>query len=841
MELSQNVYDKQNTLHALNMVVVAVTHIASGADRFELEQQYRTIISRLKIGSIKDDDEIVELYTNLMSANTSVQLLEKERERFLRVYDREQKRAVFEALKGPLTALPLMGAFSWLALGRTLLRGANAFFGYRAVKERLHHELEAGLWQLEREKRQAIDAVQQKLLSSAWHLLNRYGLSDEARVKPDDLVPFEKALKQPDLTAALSIFAEMEQKKQLSAYPPFWFYYGETALQNGDAQKAEKCFEQFDRTDRDVLYKDAYKVQIAKERIAMNRGDRDYVRRQLAVMWKHIDDEQWLDYLFYGVVSFAIGEKQQALRAVHHNISHGLEKELSGAVLKAIEEGVQYLWAALARAFYAGKGVAVDKRCAYKYASLAKLCGDKSVDDLLEKLEGTSGFFGKKAELSEAERQAARAEAQTYYDNERNSEKAALAAENARLQNAANQMEEVRRQASEATVKLQKDLDDARQEIDRQKNAAAQSDKARQTAEALRDEWKNKYDDLKSEFESMKMAFSNAQSGAEITPAQYAELQGQLKAAETVRDDLRTKLADFAGIQWKYEGLTKDHQELQKRAEKLDRTVEELQTQLAELRDKLTAANEEIGRLREENAHLESEKQAAEERITELENDLRVACGEEERLSKTAKNVTVGGIVTFGQYEQEDVFFHEKDPIEWIVLAKHKGRYLLISKYGLDCKPYHHEKTDITWENCDLRKWLNDDFINAAFTKEEQNKIQQVTIHNPNNATFGTPGGNPTRDKVFLLSLYEAKRLFKNDETRICKSTTYAKDQGAKAKDDSGNCWWWLRSPCVFLDCLPEFVSGTAEVSCDGSVGDDVGSFVNMGSCVRPALWVSNL
>ena len=170
MEPSQNVYDKQNTLLALNMAVVAVRTIVSSEDRIVLEQQYRTIIDRLKFGNINDDKELVSFHEELMKGITGSLLAQDERRRFEQVYDREQKRAVFTALKGALTALSLPGELPWLALGKTLMTGATAFFGYRTVKDRLSEELSDELWRLEREKVRGIDALQRSLLQTTWRI-----------------------------------------------------------------------------------------------------------------------------------------------------------------------------------------------------------------------------------------------------------------------------------------------------------------------------------------------------------------------------------------------------------------------------------------------------------------------------------------------------------------------------------------------------------------------------------------------------------------------------------------------------------------------------------------------
>ena len=91
-----------------------------------------------------------------------------------------------------------------------------------------------------------------------------------------------------------------------------------------------------------------------------------------------------------------------------------------------------------------------------------------------------------------------------------------------------------------------------------------------------------------------------------------------------------------------------------------------------------------------------------------------------------------------------------------------------MSRYGIDCKRYHHEFTEIAWDNCDLRKWLNADFLKAAFSEEEQQRIRLSDVVNDDNRKYGTSGGNNTRDLIFCLSLAEAERYFKNNDERKC-------------------------------------------------------------------------
>ena len=150
-----------------------------------------------------------------------------------------------------------------------------------------------------------------------------------------------------------------------------------------------------------------------------------------------------------------------------------------------------------------------------------------------------------------------------------------------------------------------------------------------------------------------------------------------------------------------------------------------------------------------------------------------------------------GDYVKFGSYPQED---QAPTPIEWLVLEAKGNEALLISRYGLDCRKYHGSNSSITWEQCDLRKWLNNDFLKAAFSAVEQKRILVSHLENENNTKYGTSGGNPTDDRIFCLSLTEAERYFKNDGDRQCRPTALAKAHGACCTD-GGYCWWRLRSP----------------------------------------------
>jgi len=197
----------------------------------------------------------------------------------------------------------------------------------------------------------------------------------------------------------------------------------------------------------------------------------------------------------------------------------------------------------------------------------------------------------------------------------------------------------------------------------------------------------------------------------------------------------------------------------------------------------------------------------------------------------------VDSTILFGAYEQDNNTSNGKEDIEWRVLAKEDNRILVISKYALDCRQYNTSYDRVTWETCSLREWMNDTFLNNAFSAEEQTQIQNTTVSADKNPKHSTNPGNATTDKVFLLSITEAEKYFTSDEDRKCVPTAYAIAQGAYTssrytKGGKATCCWWLRSP-------GDTKGFAALVDTDGSVDYYGNEVSHAGDCVRPVLWIN--
>lgn len=191
-----------------------------------------------------------------------------------------------------------------------------------------------------------------------------------------------------------------------------------------------------------------------------------------------------------------------------------------------------------------------------------------------------------------------------------------------------------------------------------------------------------------------------------------------------------------------------------------------------------------------------------------------------------------GDTVFLGTYEQDNNTSNGKEDIAWLVLEVKDGKALVVSKYALDCKQYNTSNTDVTWETCTLRKWLNNDFINAAFSSYEKAMIPTVTVSADKNPDYSANPGNATQDQVFLLSITEANKYFNSTGARQCEPTDYAVANGSWESDSGNFCWWWLRSPGVTQDSAAYVYSGGDVIESGNAV--DIGT-----SAVRPAMWIS--
>ena len=192
-------------------------------------------------------------------------------------------------------------------------------------------------------------------------------------------------------------------------------------------------------------------------------------------------------------------------------------------------------------------------------------------------------------------------------------------------------------------------------------------------------------------------------------------------------------------------------------------------------------------------------------------------------------SINVGDRLFYGAYEQDNNRSNGKENIEWTVLAIEENSALLVSTYALDAQQYNSTKSSITWENSSLRSWLNETFLEEAFSTEEKECIILSEIKNYGNYHYNGANATETADRLFLLSIDEVENLLPSDKERECIPTQFCRARGAAVI--SGNCEWWLRTKGGFS-------GGVAYVKNTGTIEYEGNYATHTDNAIRPAMWV---
>ena len=189
--------------------------------------------------------------------------------------------------------------------------------------------------------------------------------------------------------------------------------------------------------------------------------------------------------------------------------------------------------------------------------------------------------------------------------------------------------------------------------------------------------------------------------------------------------------------------------------------------------------------------------------------------------------------IQFVSWDVVELGSYDDIPILWRVLEVTDEEVFLLSDQIISNEDFHDNilEKDITWKDCTLRTWLNEEFYNKAFTEKERAGIIEYSYANPDNPWYGTEGGEDTQDKRTLLSLEDiVKKEYGFPTTYSCRNpgrVSYMDDYlGGEGLS------WWLRSAGSDFGAI-------AYVHSDGRVdvaGYWVWSVMENNAGVRPAL-----
>lgn len=201
--------------------------------------------------------------------------------------------------------------------------------------------------------------------------------------------------------------------------------------------------------------------------------------------------------------------------------------------------------------------------------------------------------------------------------------------------------------------------------------------------------------------------------------------------------------------------------------------------------------------------------------------------------------MNIGSLITFGEHQ-------------WKVLDIKENKILIISDQIIEQRDYHDKKEPVTWEQSEIRYYLNNSFL-ERFSSADKNKIIPSNNLNEDNPWYGSMGGADTFDQVFLLSLNEIVRLYFGDSSRLLDNPKQNQKYWFDRKDENNikraalfmdsPWWWWTRTPGK-NNIVAVYIHGDGNIGIQGN-GISKTSFntlhritqSNKGG-VRPAIWL---
>lgn len=186
----------------------------------------------------------------------------------------------------------------------------------------------------------------------------------------------------------------------------------------------------------------------------------------------------------------------------------------------------------------------------------------------------------------------------------------------------------------------------------------------------------------------------------------------------------------------------------------------------------------------------------------------------------------------------------------WKVLDIQNDKVLIITECIIDHRSYHDEYVEITWADCSLRKYLNDEFY-KLFSENERLRIIPTENKNSNNQWYGTSGGVDTIDNIFLLSTEEVVCKYFGDSSEKLFNPRKNQRYWFERKDINNSkriatlqsnheqvWWWWTRTPGR-VGVKAVYIHGDGNIGIQGN--NILKGNIAEGRCtggVRPAMWI---
>ena len=216
---------KIRTAYALNLCTVSVSQIIDYNDIVVLEQEYEAILNNLNIERMPKDEALLSILKQLLDTITFFRIQEGDKRFIDREYQNKMKNAIWSAV--PNFGLIVAGGNPITMAVSLASQVGIGYMNYRKVKAENAFAQEKQMWQLQRSAIEQFNGLRRELFDTAWRLVDAHELPDEYRLTERQVKQYNEILMDPDYVRRYERLDTI--KEAFVAYPPFWYFFGNTA------------------------------------------------------------------------------------------------------------------------------------------------------------------------------------------------------------------------------------------------------------------------------------------------------------------------------------------------------------------------------------------------------------------------------------------------------------------------------------------------------------------------------------------------------------------------------------------------------------------------------------
>ena len=216
---------KMNAAYALNLCTVSVSQIIDYDDLNVMEQEYDAILNNLNLENMPHDEALLNILKQIMDTITFFRIQEGDRRIVDMKYRQKMKDAIWSA--APNFGLIVAGGNPITMAISLASQVGIGYMNYRKMKAENSLDYEEQKWKMQRTAIEQLNGLQRELLDTAWRLADAYDFEDELRLTEKQIKHYDSILMDDN---SLRKYDRLDSiKGNFTAYPPFWYYLGNTA------------------------------------------------------------------------------------------------------------------------------------------------------------------------------------------------------------------------------------------------------------------------------------------------------------------------------------------------------------------------------------------------------------------------------------------------------------------------------------------------------------------------------------------------------------------------------------------------------------------------------------